>query len=267
MSALDPRIRLSQHGNVVTGSGRVECRVRDALSECGGLLLTTMPPALAVRARLNGDRVGLSPGDRTPISVVICTRDRPAHIAACLEAVLAQRHSAGEIILIENAPSSDEAARLIRRYSVRHRIEVKPGLSHARNLGLAWARFDVIAFTDDDACGGMRKGAMPMQYDGATMSLSARMAAERLGVGANMAFRRAAFDRVGLFRCSALGRPIGRQKISTCFTASSPPASRFVTNLLRLFVTITAPRWMTWFGNWMTQPTAMPGTWRNCVPA
>ena len=242
MSTLDPRIRLSsQHGNVVTGSGRVECRVRDALSGCGGLLLTTMPPALAVRARPNGDRVGLSPGDGMPISVVICTRDRPAYIAACLEAVLAQTHSAGEIIVIENTPSSDEAARLIRHYPVRHRIEAKPGLSHARNLGLACCRFDVIAFTDDDArpdpdwlrgithafadqqvvavtglvlpaaletaaeslfehaCGGMGKGARPIQYAGATMSLSARMAVERLGVGANMAFRRAAFDRVGLF--------------------------------------------------------------------
>jgi glycosyltransferase involved in cell wall biosynthesis len=183
----------------------------------------------------------MSPGDGMPISVVICTRDRPAHIGACLEAVLAQTHSAGEVIVIEDAPSSDEAARLIRHYPVRHRTEAKPGLSHARNLGLACARFDVIAFTDDDArpdpdwlrsithafadpqvmavtglvlpatletpaqslfehaCGGMGKGAKPIQYAGASMSLPARMAVERLGVGANMAFRRAAFDRVGLF--------------------------------------------------------------------
>ena len=241
MSTLDPRICLSsQDGSIVTVAGRVECRVRGAMSGCRGLLLTTMPPALAVRAR-HGGRVTPPRAGVMPISVVICTRDRPGHIAACLDAVFAQTHAAGEIIVIENAPSSDEAGRLIRHFPVRHRIEATPGLSHARNLGLACARFDVIAFTDDDArpdpdwlrciayafadpqvmavtglvlpaalhtpaqslfehaCGGMGKGAKPIQYVGASMLPAARMAAERLGVGANMAFRRAAIDRVGPF--------------------------------------------------------------------
>jgi GT2 family glycosyltransferase len=120
-------------------------------------------------------------------------------------------------------------------------VESKPGLSHARNLGVASARFDVIAFTDDDArpdpewlhtiaqaftdphvmavtglvlpalldtraqslfeyaCGGMGKGARPAVFAGNAMSATARMAAERLGVGANMSFRRSVFERVGPF--------------------------------------------------------------------
>lgn len=240
LSALDPRVRPgNSDGVVVSGTGRVECRVRDAMSGCGGLSVSS-PPTL-VRTRQIEFHPITSASASPPVSLVICTRDRPEHIGACLEAAMAQTHPAGEIIVVENAPRTDAATRVIRHFPVRHRIEPIAGLSHARNLGVAAARFDIIAFTDDDArpdrdwlrivaqsfadpqvmavtglvlpavletpaqslfedaCGGMGRGAKPVSHSRRTMSLHSLMATERLGVGANMAFRRSALEQLDGF--------------------------------------------------------------------
>lgn len=240
LSALDPRVRPGNSDGVVfSETGRVECRVRDAMSGCGGLSISSTPALVRARHREPG---AIACGEaNSPVSLVICTRDRPEHIAACLEAAMAQTHPAGEIIVVENAPPSDAATRVIRRFPVRHRIQPIAGLSHARNLGVAAARFDIIAFTDDDArpdphwlrivahafadpqvmavtglvlpavletpaqslfedaCGGMGRGAKPVSHSRRTMSLHSLMATERVGVGANMAFRRSALEQLGGF--------------------------------------------------------------------
>src|SRR5690349_20600159 len=85
-----------------------------------------------------------------PISVVVCTRDRTGQLADCLKALLALDYPSFEIIVVDNAPSNDSTARLAACLPVRYARENNPGLDWARNRGVAEARHDIIAFTDDD---------------------------------------------------------------------------------------------------------------------
>jgi glycosyltransferase involved in cell wall biosynthesis len=86
-----------------------------------------------------------------PISVVICTRDRADQLARCLQALLALDYPDYEIVVVDNASRGDDTARLAVRLPVRYVREERPGLDWARNRGIAEARYDIIAFTDDDA--------------------------------------------------------------------------------------------------------------------
>jgi len=85
-----------------------------------------------------------------PISVVVCTRDRPDSMAHCLLALLALDYPAFEIVVVDNAPMSDATMRLVASHPVRYVREDRPGLDWARNRGIAESRHGIIAFTDDD---------------------------------------------------------------------------------------------------------------------
>ncbi|MGB6015317.1 MAG: glycosyltransferase family A protein, partial [Nodosilinea sp.] len=85
------------------------------------------------------------------VSVVICTRDRPQQLARCLRSLQSLTTPAHEIIVIDNAPSSEATKQLVAEFpAVRYCQEPRPGLSVARNRGIAIATGDLIAFTDDD---------------------------------------------------------------------------------------------------------------------
>lgn len=86
-------------------------------------------------------------------SVVIATRERADRLAHALDSMLAQDHPDFEIVVIDNAPVTDATRVLVeRKYAerVRYVTEPVPGLAVAHNTGLAAARGDVVAFTDDD---------------------------------------------------------------------------------------------------------------------
>jgi glycosyltransferase involved in cell wall biosynthesis len=86
-----------------------------------------------------------------PISVVICTRDRTDLLKGALESLLALDYPNREIIVVDNAPSNNRTAEYVARLPVRYVKEERPGLDWARNRGIAEARHEIIAFTDDDA--------------------------------------------------------------------------------------------------------------------
>ena len=88
---------------------------------------------------------------RTAISVVVCTRDRPALLRRCLRSLLELDGDEHEIVVVDNAPSSEATARLAATFPVRYVREDRPGLDWARNRGLAEARHSLVAYTDDDA--------------------------------------------------------------------------------------------------------------------
>lgn len=88
-----------------------------------------------------------------PLSVVICTRDRPDQLAAALASVLACVDGGFEVVVVDNAPATDATKRVVDELAdprVRYVLEPRAGLSTARNTGLAHARSGLVAFTDDD---------------------------------------------------------------------------------------------------------------------
>jgi hypothetical protein len=89
-------------------------------------------------------------------TVVVCTRDRADALADCLRSLLALDYPDFEVVVVDNAPRTDATARLVREAfaeepRLRYVREDRPGLSHARNRGVAEARAEFLAFTDDDA--------------------------------------------------------------------------------------------------------------------
>jgi GT2 family glycosyltransferase len=88
------------------------------------------------------------------LSVVVCTHDRPADLERCLRA-LAALEDPVEVIVVDSASTvpcepvvTSFAASIARLRLLR---QEKPGLSRARNTGLADARTALVAFVDDDA--------------------------------------------------------------------------------------------------------------------
>ncbi|MCW3781712.1 glycosyltransferase [Defluviimonas salinarum] len=107
----------------------------------------------AICERFLADAVtATAPGpDPVPLTVVVCTRDRTERLQRCLAAIAGLDHPDFEVIVVDNAPATEATARLVAALpSVRYVREDRPGLDWARNRGLAEARTDIVAFTDDD---------------------------------------------------------------------------------------------------------------------
>ncbi len=84
------------------------------------------------------------------LSVVVCTRDRPAMLSDCLASLAAQEAPPGQVVVVDNSPTATARAVAEDRPGVTYVHEPRPGLSIARNVGLAAARGEIVAFTDDD---------------------------------------------------------------------------------------------------------------------
>src|SRR5215211_4295548 len=86
------------------------------------------------------------------ITVAVCTRDRAESLKLCLDSLVRLDYSHVDIVGIDNPPSTDATARLVRDCypQMRYICEPRPGLDWARNRAIAEARGDIIAFTDDD---------------------------------------------------------------------------------------------------------------------
>jgi glycosyltransferase involved in cell wall biosynthesis len=89
------------------------------------------------------------------ISVVVCTRDRPEQVKKCLSRLERQEYPRFEVVVVDNAPTSDALRKVVEGQAgggaeFRYCVEPRPGLSWARNAGIAAAASDIIAFLDDD---------------------------------------------------------------------------------------------------------------------
>ena len=82
---------------------------------------------------------------------MICTRERPQQLELCLRSLEPNLSSIHEVVVVDNAPRSDATRRLVQgREKIRYVCEPRPGLSAARNTGIAHSKGDIIVFTDDD---------------------------------------------------------------------------------------------------------------------
>jgi len=89
-----------------------------------------------------------------PITVVVCTRERPGALARCLDSLLAQDYPSFRILVVDNAPVTDATAEVVRsaarRGPVGYLREARAGLSFARNAAVAAAPGEILAWIDDD---------------------------------------------------------------------------------------------------------------------
>lgn len=214
--------------------GRMDAEaLRRALMEVGGWAL------LEHRAGAWLGSADAAPPVRSRATVAICTRDRPDDLRACLNGLAALPDDGQEILVVDNAPSSDATRALVATYpGVRYVIEERPGLDCARNRALREARHEIVAFTDDDSVpdpGWLRALLLPFAdpnvgcVTGITMPLELEteaqewfermstfsrgfkrrtfdlvgghdpLAAGGVGAGVNMAVRRAVLEDVGPF--------------------------------------------------------------------
>jgi glycosyltransferase involved in cell wall biosynthesis len=91
----------------------------------------------------------LSPENLT-YSVIICTRNRASYLKDCLNSLCSCIKKDGEIIVVDNAPSDDQTAKISLGYPVRYVREGRIGLNWARSRGALEANGDILIFTDDD---------------------------------------------------------------------------------------------------------------------
>lgn len=83
-------------------------------------------------------------------SIVICTRRRAADLAGCLASLSEEVAKGRDIVVVDNGPDAETEAVTRRHPGVRYVQEPRPGLSRARNAGVAAARGEVAVFVDDD---------------------------------------------------------------------------------------------------------------------
>lgn len=125
--------------------GRVILEGTDTLVERA---LATFPGATPLRPWATGM------GSHLSASIVICTVGTNPLLVNAVTAALNQTHDDYEVIVVDNRPGTGDTQRQLAHLSdprLRIVTEQTPGLSQARNRGVAAATGQVIAFTDDDA--------------------------------------------------------------------------------------------------------------------
>jgi glycosyltransferase involved in cell wall biosynthesis len=132
-----------------------------ALRHLGDDMVANGIPALPARASLAGALDMAAPiacahaprTDGALITVAVCTHDRAHSLGATLDSLQCQTYRNFEILVVDNAPSSDATEQLVRvdYPDARYVREERVGLDWARNRGIAEARGEFIAYIDDDA--------------------------------------------------------------------------------------------------------------------
>ncbi len=94
-------------------------------------------------------------GHSDSVSIVVCTRNRAHILPDCLDSLKRLEHDKLEFVVVDNAPSDSSTRRLIESTAGSdtrfcYVCETQPGLSQARNRGLAHATGRIVAYTDDD---------------------------------------------------------------------------------------------------------------------
>jgi GT2 family glycosyltransferase len=112
-----------------------------------GLLSVAMPACIVARDQFLADAPF--------VSVVVPTHDRADHLTSCLQSLLTLHYPRYEIIIVDNAPTTAATLELVQKSQkesahLRYVREDRPGVSWARNSGIAAAKGEIIAFTDDD---------------------------------------------------------------------------------------------------------------------
>ena len=87
------------------------------------------------------------------LSVIIVTRNRAESLMSCLDSLINQSKTPDEIIIVDNH-SKDNTKIIVNDCKgilpVKYLFEPRVGIPIARNTGIKNAKYDIIAFIDDD---------------------------------------------------------------------------------------------------------------------
>jgi glycosyltransferase involved in cell wall biosynthesis len=88
------------------------------------------------------------------ISVVICTRDRPALIRRAIESVAQQDYPHFDVLVVDQSSSDDTQQivdELMEQYPCVHYLHLNEvGVSRSYNVGISSTNGEILAFTDED---------------------------------------------------------------------------------------------------------------------
>jgi glycosyltransferase involved in cell wall biosynthesis len=86
------------------------------------------------------------------LSVLICTRTRPAKALRAVQSVLANDFSDFELIVVDQTPdnSTQNALATVKDARLRYIRTHTVGVAISRNIAIRAARADIVVFTDDD---------------------------------------------------------------------------------------------------------------------
>jgi glycosyltransferase involved in cell wall biosynthesis len=165
------------------------------------------------------------------ISVIVCTRDRPEHLARCLDSILASEYADLELVVVDQS-TTDASSHLLAACEDDRLVVLRlegPGKSRALNAAMAAARGEILALTDDDCAvpkdwlrraltvlaaepqasivfGALaaaphdrRKGYVPAFSPERYQVFRRPALRSRLGMGGNMVVRRSVFRTIGAF--------------------------------------------------------------------
>jgi GT2 family glycosyltransferase len=162
------------------------------------------------------------------VSVIVPVRNGERTLGNCLTSLLATEYppERREIVVVDNA-STDRSREIARTFPVQCVPEPRRGASHARNRGIEASSGEILAFTDSDctvSTGWLRElvagfdGEGFAAVAGEVVALPPRTPAERYAarrkpawsawtqrretpwfLAGNVAVRREALDRIGLF--------------------------------------------------------------------
>jgi glycosyltransferase involved in cell wall biosynthesis len=91
--------------------------------------------------------------DAPSLTVVICTRNRPLGLKNVLRSLTTQRDPNFSVIVVENGDDPATTTGIVNEIGLpdcRCIVETEPGLSRARNRGLAAVQTELVAWLDDD---------------------------------------------------------------------------------------------------------------------
>lgn len=88
---------------------------------------------------------------RPSVSVIVVSRARPASLSKCLTALGQLRYRPFEVVVVTDTPGRSAVSSLPLEGHAKLISFDAPGIAEARNLGIAHAGGDLVAFIDDDA--------------------------------------------------------------------------------------------------------------------
>jgi hypothetical protein len=88
---------------------------------------------------------------RMSVTVVICTRNRPALLRRCLAAVAHLGPAPDQVLVVDNTQGDSHTEDAARDFGARYMIAPEHGLNRARELASARCDTDAVAYLDDDA--------------------------------------------------------------------------------------------------------------------